>query len=532
MAVKDGKGYLFPDPIDPQSLLCLKIYIPNDPRYLEAFSGQFHDLGYWLSWAKDGTNNAALVAQIWKDAIDYTYQNGWVNSCGDCGNCELCDMTKDELLELINEVLDMNVNVNCGGGSGCGCGGGSGSSQTVNLYIPPTSTGAPCLPLAGDPPPTTIPPSSAPSPVYGDEPEWETLPQFNATRCRIANYGHNIIKQWLARISEASNLAGTVSHILAYLVGIPLAMVTARLGIGQLSLLVADLFLWRDESIVEEIIEQAVIWWNDNAQEIICMAYSATDSAELQIEIVENMISGIVDILDDLPWWGDVGIDALQRFLTIALPPSLFSLMINATIPQAQGEQYPCDCGLVDIPAPAGFFFLPLANSHMKSFQRVAQSGGGVPSYTANINNEIITTGYQWTASPVGSASWTGEFIYSAILNDSRLPSVGIALAGMEARLISRTIETSQGAAQYFWRLVSQVGLDLYNPMYFPDDKGIVRSTDYPEISGWTGYTHIAQSNGWTGANPVKEFNIYMQGGAGTSGQHVMGVQYRWIVKL
>lgn len=152
--MKDGKGYLLPENPHPEGLRCLKVWIPDDPRYLEAFSGQFHDLGTWLAWEKDGTHRASLAAIAWKDAIDYTYENGWLN-CGDDMDC--CQEILDRLDDL--ESLIKNKTCSCespptSGGDGnmcccCGCGDGA-SSPPVDPpdYIEPP------------PPPSTVPPPS------------------------------------------------------------------------------------------------------------------------------------------------------------------------------------------------------------------------------------------------------------------------------------------------------------------------------------------------------------------------------------
>lgn len=133
------KGYLIPSVVEPDSYVCLKVYLPDNEGYIEAFSGQFHDLGIWMTWEDESTKSASSVASVMKDAIDYTYANGWLNSCKDC---ELDDMTKDELLELIREAMDMNINVNCGGGCGCGCGcGNQGNLPPDGYQTPPPITG-------------------------------------------------------------------------------------------------------------------------------------------------------------------------------------------------------------------------------------------------------------------------------------------------------------------------------------------------------------------------------------------------------
>jgi hypothetical protein len=143
--------YILPENVQPETLLCLKVYIPNDQLYLEAFSGAFNDFGRWTQWERDGTNRASLAATIWKDAIDFTYANAWLD-CGD--NMDCCDELIDRLtsIELAIEGLNnMNVNVNCGCGCGCGSGGIPQSdlpNQVSNLPIPPTpSNEAPTTPI-------------------------------------------------------------------------------------------------------------------------------------------------------------------------------------------------------------------------------------------------------------------------------------------------------------------------------------------------------------------------------------------------
>lgn len=168
-----NKGYILPSNVEPDDMMCLKIFIPNDARYLEAFSGQFHELATWIAWEKDGTNRASLASSVWKDAIDYTYENGWINSC--CES-ELCNMTKDELEQLLLEVLTMNINVNCG--CGCGC--------SNNGDLPPSDYTTP--------PPTTQP---IPTPTTQDGLTW---------KCNMAHYMVYVQRLTMLKAVEWSGL--------------------------------------------------------------------------------------------------------------------------------------------------------------------------------------------------------------------------------------------------------------------------------------------------------------------------------------
>lgn len=109
MELKNSRGYLLPEIIDPGELICLKVYVPKDDLYLRAFSGAFHRLGTWQVWEKDGTTRAAEAALVWKNAIDYTMQNGWIGACGMSEEC--CEA----IVNAINN-LQLSVSVNCGGG--------------------------------------------------------------------------------------------------------------------------------------------------------------------------------------------------------------------------------------------------------------------------------------------------------------------------------------------------------------------------------------------------------------------------------
>lgn len=70
MATVDGKGYVFPDQIDPGDLYCFRVYVPKHAMYLAAFWGAYQFFATWLAWARDPLKRGRLVAQVWKSAID------------------------------------------------------------------------------------------------------------------------------------------------------------------------------------------------------------------------------------------------------------------------------------------------------------------------------------------------------------------------------------------------------------------------------------------------------------------------------
>lgn len=139
MELKNSRGYLLPEIIDPGEMQCIMVYVPKDDYYIRAFSGAFHRLGTWQVWEKDGTTRAAEAALVWKNAIDYTMANGWI---GECMTPECCEA----IVNAIN-ALKLNVTVT----SGCGC-------DVINTYkFPPdwetdTVTYPTPPPLETDPP--------------------------------------------------------------------------------------------------------------------------------------------------------------------------------------------------------------------------------------------------------------------------------------------------------------------------------------------------------------------------------------------
>lgn len=76
------KGFILPDPVTGYDLICIKIHVPDNERYIQAFWGHHRQLQQYYVWQHmpryaDGRANAA--ADMWGQIIeaDYTdYENG------------------------------------------------------------------------------------------------------------------------------------------------------------------------------------------------------------------------------------------------------------------------------------------------------------------------------------------------------------------------------------------------------------------------------------------------------------------------
>lgn len=159
--MQNHPGYIIPEEPQPEGYYCLKVFIPADDLYLYAFSGAFQFFGKWLAWERDNAHRGTLAAQAWREAIQYTFTNGWLN-CGEDELCEHCDLIP-VILERLEELTNMNINVNCG----CGCGGSGGG-------------------IAPPPPIEDIEPEDLDLP---DPPDDTPIPVTNLQqKCNVANY--------------------------------------------------------------------------------------------------------------------------------------------------------------------------------------------------------------------------------------------------------------------------------------------------------------------------------------------------------
>lgn len=68
--MKKTIGYLFPEPMDPETLKCFKVYVPDDVLYLAAFWSSYEYLTTWHAWKRDEAHTALDVAAVWRLAYE------------------------------------------------------------------------------------------------------------------------------------------------------------------------------------------------------------------------------------------------------------------------------------------------------------------------------------------------------------------------------------------------------------------------------------------------------------------------------
>lgn len=109
-------GYKIPETIDPEELVCFKVYIPDDPLYRAAFWQSFRHLTLWQAWEKDPDKKAKDVAAVWKPAYDLSrtaYEAG-----EDCGLPEGVTLRVNNCtLEFFDPCTETWKPVNAGGAS-------------------------------------------------------------------------------------------------------------------------------------------------------------------------------------------------------------------------------------------------------------------------------------------------------------------------------------------------------------------------------------------------------------------------------
>lgn len=70
-------GYPTPDPVDPGSLKCFQVFVPDSPGHISAFKAQIEMLSYWYTWERDDAHTGKDLAALW-----YTAWNTISESCG------------------------------------------------------------------------------------------------------------------------------------------------------------------------------------------------------------------------------------------------------------------------------------------------------------------------------------------------------------------------------------------------------------------------------------------------------------------
>lgn len=78
------RGYLIPDNPEPETDVCVRVYIPNDPLYIAAFWGGYEHFTSWNAWMRDELKRGAVAASRWKQAF-VRARNEWLCADGECG---------------------------------------------------------------------------------------------------------------------------------------------------------------------------------------------------------------------------------------------------------------------------------------------------------------------------------------------------------------------------------------------------------------------------------------------------------------
>lgn len=79
-----SKGYKLPDIIDPGSVRCIRVYVPDDPLYIAAFWGAYEFFTSWLAWERDSEHRGLAAASVWKEAFNQSREEYLCNE-GGCG---------------------------------------------------------------------------------------------------------------------------------------------------------------------------------------------------------------------------------------------------------------------------------------------------------------------------------------------------------------------------------------------------------------------------------------------------------------
>jgi len=357
MALKSG--YLVPD-VQPEGMTCVKLFIPSDDLYLYALGGAFQYFTKWVAWERGGTR-AIEAAEKWLAAYDYTMEHGWLN-CGE-----------DEEVTTINFSPIINVDV-------------GGSSSSSGCSSPPPWDGEPgqCYPIQ-DPPDQSGLPVTPPLPPPEVPPE-----EWDEYRCKVANYGWELVDSWLLRVSTGSTYLGTLAFILFFLWSIIPAALAAFVG-GALLELASSIVAWSAYlEALDEYFERALQWWRDNREDLVCRFYNATNAESLREGIVGELVTAVVAGMESRPDWFDQMGDFIERTSRFLLPLRLFTFPWSLVPPVGYVSPIDCSCdetGGTGVPIliDEGWWLIPVPqDSFGGTMMAVPNADTGSVTYAVN----------------------------------------------------------------------------------------------------------------------------------------------------
>jgi hypothetical protein len=294
MTKPDGKGYEFPDPVDPGELYCFRVYVPKNPLYLGAFWNAYYYFTLWVAWARDPFHKGKDVANVWRRAVDRARAEFDKQK----GDCEMAitgirqnplDKCKIQTQEDGGAWVD-TIDMSCCGGSGGGCTtplrvGPQGQIQEYNSDTRQWTDTAP-----GENQTTT---GSTP-------PEFATDP--NARCIASVNYSE-YVKLFLEKMLTVAQTAVSVGELsleavqmLSLLFGIP----------GEIIALLGTLFtgIYAGAGSVNE----ARLAAQDNA-DILCYFFrrmhadGTMPGAEIGLLVSDLQAAGAAEPDENIKWW-------------------------------------------------------------------------------------------------------------------------------------------------------------------------------------------------------------------------------------
>jgi len=416
MALKSG--YLVPE-IQPEGMICVKLYIPSDDLYLYALSGAYQYFTKWVAWERGNSHKALLAAEKWQEAYDYTMANAWLN-CGE------------------DEVTTINFNpvitVTTGGGENC-C-----SASPPPWDDTPMPGGTPCYPMpVVNPPvpntPPTIPPDTDPS-------EWEIL------RCQAANYAFDQIRVWLVAISQIPGDLLSIGAIITLIwTWAPLGLL-ALIGTAVLEL-ASVIWSWYALSEgIDEVAEYGIEWWDDHQEEIVCQLFEMSDNVVTRNAIVSVFLEDLATWAAGRPWWVSSLAGMLQSVGNRLLPLQIFLAPWELVPPVGYVGAISCPCSPPEDEEwqeHPTYVWVPLTNAMLDSIAITVDSPAQNNVKAISLADTGIIT---WHYTNAVSGDWIFELASAAVL--AAVPG-GTRIAGVGWDFYDSQPLFSAGGGSPYW---------------------------------------------------------------------------------
>jgi len=228
------------------------------------------------------------------------------------------DRIEDGIYALSQEECNMQITVSPTLTQTCAsCGGGGGGCTTPPPWDgTPMPGGTPCYPIPIiNPPINPTPPTPPPG---TPESEWD------AYRCKLANYAYDQIRAYLVAVGEVPGTLITIGAILTLLWTLaPLALLSI-IGVAVLELATLIWSWYALSEGIDEIAEFAVAWFDERHQEIVCQFYDMTDPAITRAAVVSEFLEDLAVWAESRPWWIDSLAQSLQNLGGALFPLQIF----------------------------------------------------------------------------------------------------------------------------------------------------------------------------------------------------------------